>query len=102
MVGKVDGRIHFKMKLGVCVWGGAILCGEVAELIVLKGPFVLSSYDSLCYAVGSSQRKENRPLTAALGRGPETKGLSGHLSILTLTADLSGDCAETFFVCIQL
>lgn len=28
--------------------GGAILCDEVAELIVLKGPFVLGSYDSLC------------------------------------------------------
>lgn len=46
-VGEVDGRIHFKTKQGVCV-GGAILCDEVAELIVLKGPFVLGSYDSLC------------------------------------------------------
>lgn len=49
-VEEVDGRIHFKMKQGVCVCvgGGAILCDEVAELIVLKGPFVLGSYDSLC------------------------------------------------------
>lgn len=28
--------------------GGAILHGEVAKPIVLKGPFVLASYDSLC------------------------------------------------------
>lgn len=35
-------------------------------------------------------------MTAALGRGPETKGLSEHLSILTLTADLWGLCRDLF------
>lgn len=36
-------------SIWVCMGVGvAILCGEVAELIVLKGPFVLGGYDSLC------------------------------------------------------
>lgn len=49
VVWKVDGRIRLKIELGLmCVWRGAILHGEVAQPIVLKGPFVLASYDSLC------------------------------------------------------
>lgn len=34
----------------MCVGAGrsAVLHGEVAKPIVLKGPFVLDSYDSLC------------------------------------------------------